>query len=193
MAQQNFQKFRFCRCFSTWVCDPPRPPTFLVSLFLTNLVRISGFSSLFSAIAVFLALSGKMCWRKLGSLGKERKNPEILTKLVRKRLTRFQNNQMCQGSLQVGFQESVRIGVRQRSGEGVVRRNGCPKGCFWRVRCFSALLRFALKTPENLKGAEKQHTLQKHPFGQPFLRAKPSPLLWLERGEKTPPPRFQPY
>ena len=34
---------------------------FLVNLFLTNLVRISGFSSLFSAIAVFLALSGKTC------------------------------------------------------------------------------------------------------------------------------------
>ena len=33
----------------------------LVNLFLTNLVRICGFSSLFSAIAVFLALSGKMC------------------------------------------------------------------------------------------------------------------------------------
>ena len=36
--------------------------------------------------------------------------------------------------------------VRQRSGEGVVRRNGCPKGCFWRVRFFSALLRFILKS-----------------------------------------------
>ena len=47
------------------------------------------------------------------------------------------------------------LGVRQRSGEGVVRRNGCPKGCFWRVRFFSAPLRFALKTPENLKGAKK--------------------------------------
>ena len=33
----------------------------LVNLFLTNLVRISGFSSLFSAIAMFLALSGKKC------------------------------------------------------------------------------------------------------------------------------------
>ena len=32
--------------------------------------------------------------------------------------------------------------VRQRSGEGVVRRNGCPKGCFSRVRFFSAPLRF---------------------------------------------------
>ena len=31
---------------------------------------------------------------------------------------------------------------RQRSGEGVVRRNGCPKGCFWRVCFFSAPLRF---------------------------------------------------
>ena len=30
-----------------------------VNLFLTKLVRISGFSSLFSAIAVFLSLSGK--------------------------------------------------------------------------------------------------------------------------------------
>ena len=36
-------------------------PLILVNLFLTNLVRISGFSSLFSAIAVFLALSGKKC------------------------------------------------------------------------------------------------------------------------------------
>ena len=29
----------------------------------------------------------------------------------------------------------------------------------------------------NLKGAEKKRTLQKHPFGQPFLRTTPSPLL----------------
>ena len=35
--------------------------------------------------------------------------------------------------------------ARQRSGEGVVRRNGCPKGCFWRVRFYSAPLRFVLK------------------------------------------------
>ena len=33
--------------------------------------------------------------------------------------------------------------ARQRSGEGVVQRNGCPKGCFWRVRFFSAPLRFS--------------------------------------------------
>ena len=33
----------------------------LVNLVLLKLVRIAGFSSLFSAIAVFLALSGKMC------------------------------------------------------------------------------------------------------------------------------------
>ena len=39
-----------------------------------------------------------------------------------------------------------------------------------------AQLRFALKTPENLKGAEKKQTLQKHPFGQPFLCTTPSPL-----------------
>ena len=30
--------------------------------------------------------------------------------------------------------------VRQRSGEGVVQRNGCPKRCFWRVCFFSAPL-----------------------------------------------------
>ena len=29
-----------------------------------------------------------------------------------------------------------------------LRRNGRPKGCFWRVRFFSARLRLALKTPE---------------------------------------------
>ena len=35
------------------------------------------------------------------------------------------------------------LGARQRSSEGVVRRNGCAKGCFWRVRFFSAPLRFS--------------------------------------------------
>ena len=30
-----------------------------------------------------------------------------------------------------------------------------------------------LKVSENLKGAEKKRTLQKHPFGQPFLRERP--------------------
>ena len=59
-----------------------------------------------------------------------------------------------------------------------MRRNGCPKGCFWRVRFFSAPFRFALKTHENLKGAERKRTLQKHPFGRPLLRTTPSPLLW---------------
>ena len=59
-----------------------------------------------------------------------------------------------------------------------MRRNGRPKGCFSRVRLFSALLRFALKTPENLKRAEKKRTLQKHPLGQPFLRTTPSPSPW---------------
>ena len=71
----------------------------------------------------------------------------------------------------------------QRSGEGVVRRNSFPKECFWRVRFFSAPLRFALKTrkrswkPYN-KEAEKKRILQKDRFGRPFLRMTPSPLLW---------------
>ena len=49
-----------------------------------------------------------------------------------------------------GFLLNFILRVRQRSGEGVVRSNGCPKGCFWRVRFFSAPLRFALKTPEKV-------------------------------------------
>ena len=52
------------------------------------------------------------------------------------------------------------------------------KGYFWRVRFFSAPFRFSDVLRENLKGAEKKRTLQKHPFGQPFLRTTPSPLLW---------------
>ena len=50
--------------------------------------------------------------------------------------------------------------AHQRSGEGVVRGNGRPTGCFWRVRFFSAPVRFALKTPESLKWEEKKRTLQ---------------------------------
>ena len=41
----------------------------------------------------------------------------------------------------------------------------CPLRVF---RCFKA----------NLNGAEQKRTLQTHPFGQPFLRTTPSPLLW---------------
>ena len=44
--------------------------------------------------------------------------------------------------------EISKFRARQRSGEGVVRRNGCPKEYFWRVRFFSAPLRFSLATPE---------------------------------------------
>ena len=74
------------------------------------------------------------------------------------------------------------MGARQRSGEGVVRRNGCPKGCRLGESVSSLLpsgfqdLSGVLR--ENLKGAEKKRTLQKHPFGQPFLCTTPSPLLW---------------
>ena len=71
------------------------------------------------------------------------------------------------------------IRASQRSGEVVVRGNGCPKGCFWRVRFFSVPLEVALTTPTNLKGTEKKRTLEKHPFGQPFPRTTPS--LHLQR------------
>ena len=72
------------------------------------------------------------------------------------------------------------MGVRQRwqrSGEGVVRRNGRPKGCFGESRFFSSHLRFPGVLSANLKGAEKKRTLQKHPFGRPFPCTTPSPLL----------------
>ena len=55
---------------------------FLVNLFLTKLVRISGFSSLFSAIAVFLStfVGG---YRNTAIAEKREEKPEILTNLVR--------------------------------------------------------------------------------------------------------------
>ena len=59
-----------------------------------------------------------------------------------------------------------------------MRRNSCPKESFWRVNFFSAPLRFSDVLRANLNGAEEKRTLQKHPFGQPFLRATPSLLLW---------------
>ena len=68
---------------------------------------------------------------------------------------------------------SERKGVEKAScGETVVQKGVleslsllCPLG-------FSGVLR------ANLKGAEKKLTLQKHPFGKPFLRTTPFPLLW---------------
>ena len=94
------------------------------------------------------------------------------------------------GEKRVFLDSEKRLGARQRSGEGVVRRNGCPKGCFWRVRFFSAPLRFSGRficfKSKNLKGAEKKRTLQKHPFGQPFLRTTPSLLLWRTLRDNPP-------
>ena len=56
----------------------PVSPYYLVNLFLIKLVRISGFSSLFLAIAVFSAHSARVL-KTLRSLRKEEENPEILT------------------------------------------------------------------------------------------------------------------
>ena len=44
------------------------PKIFLVNLFLMKFVRISGFSSIFSAIAVFLALSAEVPSSLKGSI-----------------------------------------------------------------------------------------------------------------------------
>ena len=62
--------------------------------------------------------------------------------------------------------EEVR--ARQRSGEGDVRKNGRPKGCIRRVRFFSVPLRFALETPENLKGQRTNGLSKNTLFGRPF-------------------------
>ena len=48
---------------------------------------------------------------------------------------------LCKG--QAGWEQCMLLlplllAARQRSGEGLMRRNGCPKECFWRVRFFSA-------------------------------------------------------
>ena len=58
----------------------------LVNLFLIKLVRIPGFSSLFSAIAVFLHSLAR-CAENTAIARKREENPEILTNLMRKGLT----------------------------------------------------------------------------------------------------------
>ena len=88
-------------------------------------------------------------------------------------------------------QFSAVLGARQRSGEGVVRRNGRPKQCFWRVRFLSAPLRFSCVLRANLKGAEKKRTLQKHTFwttvsphdafAAPLARSELSSALHMQR------------
>ena len=51
----------------------------------------------------------------------------------------------------------------QRSGEGVVGRNGCHKGCFWRVRFFSAPFMFSSVFRANLSG-QRRNGLSKNPL-----------------------------
>ena len=46
----------------------------------------------------------------------------------------------------------------------------------WSVRFFFSHLRFQVFSGQNLTEAEKKRTLQ-HPFGRPFPRTTPSPLL----------------
>ena len=77
---------------------------------------------------------------------------------------------------------AAQIRARQRSGEGVVRRNGCPKGVFLESPFLLCPLEVCSentwKVLKTLRGQRRNRTLQKHPFGQPFLRTTPSPLLW---------------
>ena len=88
-------------------------------------------------------------------------------------------------SSQRGQRLSVRAGHKSGRAKGAAK-GSCgetvvQKGVFGEsvssLPPYGLLLK-QLKGPENLKGAEKKRTLQKHPFGQPFLRTTPSPLLW---------------
>ena len=54
-----------------------------------------------------------------------------------------------------------------------MRRNGCPKETVRFI--LRPLIRFALKTPENLKGAEKERTLQKNLLDNRFSARR---LFW---------------
>ena len=71
-----------------------------------------------------------------------------------------------------------------KGAEASCRETVVQKGVFGESVSSLSPLRFALKTSDNLKGAEKKRTLQKHPFAQPFLRMTPSPLLWHARISK---------
>ena len=74
----------------------------------------------------------------------------------------------CPGLRCSGYGTPPKMGVRQRSGEGVVRRDGLSKRVFLEspfllcpLRVCSCVLR------ANPKGAEEKRTLQNHPFGKP--------------------------
>ena len=89
------------------------------------------------------------------------------------------------------------MGARQRSGEGVVWRNGLSKRVFWEspfLLCPLKVFRtFQVFLRANLKGTEKKRTLQRHPFGQPFLRTtrKISGTSAKSRARHNPEPRSE--
>ena len=70
----------------------------------------------------------------------------------------------------------IRVCQKERTRRRAEKRS--TKGYAWRVRFFSAPLRFSGVLRASLKGGEKKRTLQKHPFGRPFLRTAPSLLPW---------------
>ena len=55
----------------------------------------------------------------------------------------------------------AKIRARQRSGEGVVSRNGCPKGSFWRVRFSLPPYGLLLKRLKTLRG-QRRNILSKN-------------------------------
>ena len=84
------------------------------------------------------------------------------------------------------------LGACQRSGEGVVRRNGRPKGCFWRVRFFSGPSRLTisphdafsapLARPQNCTwGSLLQKILQQCYFTRQRHKAAKSPKPWCSK------------
>ena len=96
--------------------------------------------------------------------------------------------------------------ARQRSGEGVARRNGCPKGCFWRVRFFSAPLRFSgpFRCSKSLSGPLNRlnailsllHPLDRYrtpsAIGSAIGRPLSRPISHPNTGRSPQPPRSKP-
>ena len=74
------------------------------------------------------------------------------------------------------------LGARQRSGEGVVRRNGCPKGCFGEsVSSLPGFQDISGVSRANLRGEQKKRTLQNTLLDNRFSRdAFAAPLAHSE-------------
>ena len=101
-------------------------------------MRISGFSSLFSAIAVFLStfVGG---YENTAIAEKRAENPEILTDLVRKRLTRFRGFEKGLAGRAPKIQQKLSPRIVFSYSQRWHRKKGAKKGLsLWSGRDFLA-------------------------------------------------------